>query len=282
MTAGQFPPPAAGPSALFTRLQKTFLLLMVIVMFSGCNLQNRLLYYPNPSVPSATELRAAGLRLWEAESGDYRGLAAATESGAGRGTVVVFHGNGGTALHRDFYVQELSALGFRVILAEYPRYGGRPGALGEKAFVRDAAETVRRAARYGGPLYLLGESLGCGVASGVVRKAEVEIDGLILITPWESLAAIAQRYYPLLPVRLLLTDSYDNLANLGSYRGRIAVVGAEFDEVIPLEHARTLFAGLPGPDKRFWTIPRAGHNDWPYFTSPAWWQEIAAFVAGRE
>lgn len=265
-----------------TMLLNTFLLLMVTAMFFGCNLQDRLLYYPSPTAPSEPELRAAGLRFWEPTPGDYRGLIAAAESSSPRGTIVVFHGNGGTALDRSFYVQELGALGFRVILAEYPRYGGRPGELGEKAFVRDAAETVRRAARYGGPLYLLGESLGCGVASGVVRKAEVEIDGLILITPWESLAAIAQRYYPLLPVRLLLTDSYDNIANLGSFRGRIAVVGAEFDEVIPLEHARTLFAALPGPDRRFWTLPRAGHNDWPYFTSPAWWRELAAFVAGRE
>lgn len=264
-----------------TLFLKTFLLLVVAVMFSGCNLQDKLLYYPSLSAPTTDELKAEGLQLWEASAGDYRGLVATGEAAFPNGTVVVFHGNGGGAIDRGFYVQELGALGFRVILAEYPAYGGRPGRLGEETFVRDAVETVRRAARYDGPLYLLGESLGCGVATGVARELPAEIDGLILITPWESLAAVAQRYYPFLPVRLFLTDSYNNVANLAAYRGRIAVVGAANDEIIPVEHARALFAALPGPAKQFWTIPTAGHNDWPVFVRADWWQELLAFVASR-
>lgn len=266
-----------------TKSLKNFILLLVLSMLSGCNLQNRLLYYPSPTAPSADALRAEGLQLWAASAGDYRGLVAATESGTPRGTVVVFHGNGGTALDRGFYVSGFGRLGLRVILAEYPQYGGRPGALGEKAFVRDAAETVRlAAAQYGGPLYLLGESLGGGVAAGVIREAPVKIDGLILITPWDTLAALAKRHYPHLPVSLILTDDYDNIANLGAFQGRIAVVGAENDQIIPVAHARALFAALPSPVKQIWTIPGAGHNDWINFATPATWQTIVAFVTNQQ
>lgn len=253
---------------------------MVAAIFSGCSLQDKLLYFPSPQVPGSDELKAAGLQLWESAGGDYRGLVAATETPAPRGTVVVFHGNGGTALDRGYYLQALGTLGFRVILAEYPRYGGRPGALGEESFVADARETVRRAAKSGGPLYLLGESLGGGVVGGVVKDLEVPVAGVILITPWDTLAAVASRHYPYLPVRLLLNDRYDNVANLTNYHGRVAVVGAERDEVIPFVHAQRLFAALAAPEKRFWAISGAGHNDWLYFTDASWWRELLAYVAG--
>ena len=85
-------------------------------------------------------------------------------------------------------------LGYRVLLAEYPGYGARKGELSEETFVRDAKETLRVASeRYGGPLYLLGESLGCAVAAAAAKDSPVEIDGLILITPWEKRGAWASR-----------------------------------------------------------------------------------------
>ena len=82
-------------------------------------------------------------------------------------------------------------LGFRVILAEYPKYGGRPGKVGEKSFVAAGMETVRLAfEQYGEPLYLVGESLGCGVAAAVAKQTSVPIAGIILITPWDTLASV--------------------------------------------------------------------------------------------
>jgi hypothetical protein len=151
--------------------------------------------------------------------------------------------------------------------------------LGEKSFVRDAVETVRLAGEeYGGPLFLLGESLGCGVAAAVAKGTKVRIDGMVLITPWETLASIAREKFPFLPVRLLLTDRYDNIANLASFKGRIALVGAERDEIIPLSHARKLYDSLPGTGKRIWTVPGAGHNDWPMHLNQTWWKEIMDFL----
>jgi len=155
--------------------------------------------------------------------------------------------------------------------------------LGEKAFVHDAVETVRLASeKYGGSLYLLGESLGCGVAAAVAAVTPVKIDGIVLITPWDTLRSIAQEKFPFLPVRLFLTDSYDSIANLGSFKGRIAVVGAERDEVIPLAHARKLYDSLPCTARRMWTMPGVGHNDWPMHVNPTWWKEIMDYVGRND
>ena len=108
-------------------------------------MQNKFLYFPGGERPSAEMLAAENMSLRQATGTDYRGLIAAGDALAPNGTIVIFHGNGGTALDRGFYIEPLVALGFRVVLAEYPQYGGRPGHVGEKPFVADGLETVRRA-----------------------------------------------------------------------------------------------------------------------------------------
>jgi len=242
-------------------------------------MQNRFLYFPSAEWPTANMLAAANMKLWQATPVDYRGLIAVQETPAPGGTIVLFHGNGSTALERGFYLQPLTELGLRVILAEYPQYGGRPGKLGEKSFVADGLETVRLAYQhYGGPLYLLGESLGCGVAAAVAKKTSTPLAGLILITPWDTLAAIAKAHFPFLPVHLLMTDKYDSIGNLQLFPGKIAVIGAQLDEVLPIKHAHNLYSALPAGRKRLWVIEGAGHNDWPMYANASLWQEIIGFV----
>ena len=258
---------------------KLLIRLVAAMILSGCNIQNKVLYYPSSSVPSEESLKAEGIKPWPSSIRDYRGLVGLTETEDSKGTVVVFHGNGGTAADRVFYVTTLGALGYRVILAEYPRYGGRKGELGEEAFVNDANETVRLAfEKYGGPLFVLGESLGCGVAAAVAKETTVNIDGVVLITPWDTLASVAQSKFPFLPVQFLLTDKYDNIGNLKSFKGRVAVVGAGRDEVIPIRHANNLHHSLSGTAQRMWTIQGAGHNDWPMFINTTWWKEVMSFL----
>jgi pimeloyl-ACP methyl ester carboxylesterase len=264
-------------------LLKAIILTAALMAISGCDLQNRFLYYPSSSAPSDESLRADNLKRWKFSSGDYRGVVVANDAGGAKGTVVVFHGNGGIAADRSYYLKDLGALGYRVILAEYPGYGGRKGELGEKSFVQDAVETVRLAGEeYGGPIFLLGESLGCGVASAVAKAATVRIDGIVLITPWDTLASIAKEKFPFLPVRLLLTDRYDNIANLAYFKGRMAVVGAERDDIIPFAHARKLYDSLPATTRKMWTMQGAGHNDWPMRINAAWWREIMDFVSRND
>jgi alpha-beta hydrolase superfamily lysophospholipase len=172
-----------------------------------------------------------------------------------------------------------AVLGYRVILAEYPAYGGRKGGVGETVFVNDAAETVHLAfEQYGGPLYVLGESLGCGVAAAVAKDTKAKIDGIILITPWDTLASVAQSKFPYLPVKFFLRDKYDNIENLRAFRKGIAVVGAERDEIIPVEHANRLYLALPSKAKKIWIVKDAGHNDWPMFVDRPFLKEIMDFI----
>jgi pimeloyl-ACP methyl ester carboxylesterase len=230
--------------------------------------QDRLLYFPQRA--KVEELVSAGLTPWPAAE-DFRGLVAEPR-GAARGTAIVFHGNAGHAGHRAYYAQALVPLGFRVILAEYPGYGPRAGKPGEESFIRDASEIVALAhAQYGGPLLLVGESLGAAVAAGAGALQRESTKGLILITPWDRLADVASHHYRWLPVKWLLRDPYDTAARLAKFDRPVVVVVAGQDSIVPARFGVTLHAALGGP-KHLIQIEGAGHNDWPGRGDASWWQ----------
>ena len=232
--------------------------------------QDRLLYFPERA--TVEQLTDVGLRPWPSAQ-DFRGLVA-EPPGAVRGTAIVFHGNAGHAGHRAYYAQALAPLGFRVILAEYPGYGPRHGKPGEASFIDDAGETVALAhAQFGGPLLLIGESLGAAVAAGAGARQRERTAGLILITPWDRLAHVASHHYPWLPVKWLLRDRYDSAARLASFDRPVSVVVAGHDSIVPARYGIALHAALGGP-KRLMRIDGAGHNDWPGRVDAAWWRAV--------
>jgi alpha-beta hydrolase superfamily lysophospholipase len=258
------------------------ILVITILAIAGCDLQNKMLYYPSQSVPSQESLAADNIAFWPSGVEGYRGYISTAAVNSRRGTVVVFHGNAGTASDRVYYVKALVPLGFRVILAEYPAYGGRKGGLGEAAFVNDARETLHLAMeKCGRPIFLLGESLGCGVAASAAKDASVPIEGIVLITPWDTLLSVAKEKFPWLPVSLFLRDKYDTVDNMKAFKGRIAIVAADRDEVIPVRHALALYESLPG-SRKMWVIQGAGHNDWPELVGPSLWKELADFIEGSK
>ena len=74
-----------------------------------------------------------------------------------------------------------------------------------------------------------------------------------------------------------MKDKYDNINNLRSFKGRIAVIGTERDEVIPVKHAEKLYANLTCI-KKIWLIGGAGHNDWPMVMKSSQWRDVMNFI----
>jgi len=242
--------------------------------------QEKLLYFPGRwQQPDAASLQALGLTAWPEGGQDCRGYLAATADKTARATVVIFHGNAGPAWLRSHYLSPLLNLEYRVLLAEYPGYGGRQGKRNERSLVTDARQTLEMVNReWPGPVHLFGESLGAGVAAAALCGQELKIDSLVLITPWDSLGDLATALYPYLPVRLLLRDRYDNLKNLSASRIRTLLVLAERDEIIPRKHSMRLFEALPG-EKKLLSVPAAGHNDWPDKIGPEFWRQLHGFIS---
>jgi len=104
-----------------------------------------------------------------------------------------------------------------------------------------------------------------------------DVTALLLITPWDGIEQVARHHYPWLPVGWLLRDRYDSVANLSGYTGRVAVVIAEQDSIVPPKLGRALFESLPEP-KRLWIVPAADHNDWLGRVDAAWWRSLIGFL----
>lgn len=259
------------------RFMVQLVLIGILFIVSLTLFQHRMLYFPQNQTLDATLEQAAarGLEPWPSE-GAYRGLLRDVQ-GSARATLLVFHGNAGQALDRAHY-GNLHTLGLRVILAEYPGYGPRSGALREASLVGDAAETIVRAQQqFGDPVLVLGESLGAGVAAAAFAQVPDAVAGLLLITPWDRLVNVAQHHYPWLPVRWLLRDRYESQQHLAEARIPIAVVVAERDTIVPARFGEQLYQGLPSP-RQIWRLPQAGHNDWLADVDAAWWQQVFDFL----
>jgi alpha-beta hydrolase superfamily lysophospholipase len=256
-----------------------FAILLIVYL-----VQEKILYFPDvyPLSEAKNRARTLHFRIWPESGAGYHGFVPADRSDTRKGVILLCHGNAGTALDRFFYVKDMAHLGYPLILFEYPGYGARAGEMRESSLVSAAVEASRAAVeRFGEPLYLIGESLGCGVASAVAGSGEVPVAGVVLVTPWDSLPLLAQSLYWYLPAKWLTRDQYDNVRNLKRYRGPVAIAIAENDEVIPPRHGRRLFDLLAGR-KKLWVLPGAGHNNWPAVVDSRWWSEVMRFVAPQE
>ena len=78
-----------------------------------------------------------------------------------------------------------------------------------------------------------------------------------------------------------MKDKYDNIGNLTWFRGKIAIIGAEQDEIIPIRRANALYTSLSG-NKKMWMLKGAGHNDWSTSVDVPKWQEFMDFVRGAD
>ena len=116
-----------------TEIRRIIRLLFITGMsmfFSGCDLQNSFLYYPDTTSPSVSSLEMSGYSPWPEALQNYQALLFERKNIEIKGTVLVFHGNAGNASDRFFYGPVLNTLGYRTLLVEYPGYGGRKGELG--------------------------------------------------------------------------------------------------------------------------------------------------------
>jgi alpha-beta hydrolase superfamily lysophospholipase len=258
---------------LFYALIGYVILCAVIFIF-----QRSLIYLPSHYRLPEERVFSEGLLYWPSFE-NFRGFIGQGELDDAEGTIIVFHGNAGAAYHRSFYVNALSIQNYRVILAEYPGYGGRSGRPSEDVLVKDALETIRLAYQeYGEPLYLWGESLGCGVVSSAVNKTDIPIKGLVLFLTWDTLPDVAQTHYWYFPARWLVLDKYNNIENLQGYEGNIAVVLAGEDEVVPVQHGENLYESLD-TNKKLWLFENTRHNEVAVGAYLPWWREVIAFIS---
>jgi hypothetical protein len=113
---------------------------------------------------------------------------------------------------------------------------------------------------------VVGRSLGTGPA--VHLAATRPVQRLVLLVPFDSLAAVARGAVPWLPVDLLLRDRWDAAAEAPAVRAPTTIVAAAFDPVVPTRHAEALHRAFRPGVAQLVVVPGLDHNT-PILDSPA-------------
>jgi hypothetical protein len=271
---------------LWLKIALTIAAAYVIVVALMAALQGRLIfptYIANAQAPllppDARRLAltpAGGERL----AGTHLPPLAGAKPEAGRGDggtlILGFGGNATDAgvvalMLRDLYPAS------HVVAFHYRGYGesaGRPSAralLSDSLAVHDAAVAAIRPKR----VIAIGFSVGAGVAAYLARHRALA--GLVLVTPFDSIEAVARSHYPWAPVGLLLRHRMPTVRYLEGRPTPTALIAAGRDRIVPANHTAALRPAI-GNLVLDRTVPGVGHNG--IYGHPAFTAAMTEALAG--
>jgi len=176
------------------------------------------------------------------------------------GTLVLgFGGNAWNGADVAAYLHEIFPEA-DVVAFHYRGYRPSTGSPSAEALLTDAPRVLDFAVKRVKPdrTVLVGFSIGSGVAASLAKRPQV--DGLILVTPFDSLKAAAADLYPWLPIGPFFEHELDTAAYLTDAKVPAAMIAGEHDTLIRPARTQALRDQVPNLvfDR---TIPAAGHND---------------------
>ena len=240
--------------------------------------QERLLFFPQP-LPAQHRISSAGdvHETWVEVPG-ARLHALHLRLPQPSGDVFFLHGNAGN-LQSWFVNPELyRQANVDLFMLDYRGFGKSSGRIRSEAElhadVRAAWESI--APRYAGLRKVFyGRSLGSGLAAQLA--AELQPDLTVLVSPYESMQAVAAEQYPWVPGALLRYPLRADQA-LARVQGPVYLVHGARDGLIPPRHSLALQAAAP--HARLLLLPDAGHNDIQDFA--AYLDGVLAVITGTE
>jgi pimeloyl-ACP methyl ester carboxylesterase len=244
-------------------------------------LQDRLLFFPQPldaqirAAVLKTRADAEEVRIKTPDQITLHGWFVKNSKAAKAPVLIYFGGNAeevsGVALDAEHVP------GISMLFVNYRGYGVSGGVPGEAALFSDAITLYEYLARRAdvdiARTVVMGRSLGSGV--GVYLAAQRPVRAVILVTPYDSMTAVAQGKYPFVPVSLLLRHPFDSYSRAPSIKAPVLALLAQNDTLIPAAHAHRLIANWGG---RSDTVVLEGveHDDVNFHER--YWAAIADFL----
>lgn len=189
---------------------------------------------------------------------------------------------GGRSEEVSWVVRDAGALfpGMAVLAVNYRGYGDSLGDPAEHDIVHDGRMLFDWLAEHGSVdparIAVVGRSLGSGVAVQVARDRPAS--AVVLITPYDSIVAIAKRRFRAVPVDYVLRHRFESIKYAPELKVPTYVLRAESDDIIPHAHTDLLVAkltALHGDD----IIPGSDHLNIPYLATTQ--ERIALFLSGH-
>ncbi len=177
----------------------------------------------------------------------------------GRSRAIIYFGGNSEAIENNIANYEGDLNDYSIYLVHYRGYGKSEGSPGEAGLFADALAIYDAIQEQYDSVSLIGRSLGSGVA--VYLAAHRKIDKLILLTPYDSIAEVAQMHYPFIPVRYVARDRFESFRYASKITAAVLMVTAELDRVVPVERALKLREFFSDGQVTYRMIRSAAHND---------------------
>jgi len=145
--------------------------------------------------------------------------------------IIYFGGNADDATRIVLHVKSLD--GFDIVSFNYRGFVNSSGKPSQKAIFSDALKIFDK---YGKnrEVIVIGRSLGTGTATYVASKRDIK--GLILITPYDSIASIGQKMYPYFPIVFLSKHKFESTKYMTKVKAPVGLIEVKGDTTIPKYH----------------------------------------------
>ncbi len=149
--------------------------------------------------------------------------------------IIYFGGNADDAT--DFLEIIKDMKGFDAVAFNYRGNGLSKGSPSEKTLYEDALKIYDSFAK-DKDVYIVGRSLGSGVATYLASKKEVK--KLFLITPYDSIENIAKEKYPIFPISLLLKYKFNSKNFIEKVKAPIVIFMVKGDKTVSNKRTKNL------------------------------------------
>ncbi len=163
-------------------------------------------------------------------------------------TILFFHGNAGKLDNRVYKLNELSKLELNYLIVAYRGFSGNAGKPTESGLYEDANFAKIWLNKNGvkdKDIIIYGESLGTAVAIDLASR--YNFSGIILESPFTSMLDLAQKYYPIFPVKLILRDRYESRKKLNDIKSPVLVMHGKKDKIVPFYMGEQILEALSSP-----------------------------------